>query len=577
MNKLFIKLFLGLLTVVVSAGFFVVTAKAQTAESISSYSTDITINTDSSLNVIETISYDFGSLERHGIFRNIPYKYKARGGTYKLRLSDFAVKDETGADIPFENSKAGGDVVLKIGDPDQTVTGAHIYKIYYTVKRAINYFDDHDELYWNAVGTGWSVPIAKGEAIVRAPAAVTQMTCYTGIEGSTEKNCSIIGGNTQIVNFTTSKPLEAGEGLTVVAGFPAGTISKPTIAQKLWDIFTDNGILLLPILVLGIMLYLWNKYGKDAKRKNSIVAQYEAPDKMSALYVGTLLHNGTKNNDIAAEIIYLAAHGFLNIKRIETQKMWLFKGVDYEFTKLDKSTSELSEQTRLLLEKLFGGSQTAKLSELKTDRIFGAALMKIKADTLKELVKDGYYKANPNTVKALWLGLAIVATVGLSVVLGNLIGYLGVIAVILSGLIVAGFAFIMPARTQKGADTVAHIKGLEEYLTVAEKDRLNFHNAPPKTIQQSPQHFELLLPFAIALGVEAAWAAQFKDLTNAPSWYNDSSGSAFNSVMFANSMNHFSESVESTARAVTTSSSGGSGFSGGGSGGGGGGGGGGSW
>ena len=54
------------------------------------------------------------------------------------------------------------------------------------------------------------------------------------------------------------------------------------------------------------------------------------------------------------------------------------------------------------------------------------------------------------------------------------------------------FGLIMPARTQKGADAFAHIKGLKEYLTVVEKDRLNFHNAPPQTPQQSPQLFELL-------------------------------------------------------------------------------------
>jgi uncharacterized membrane protein len=102
---------------------------------------------------------------------------------------------------------------------------------------------------------------------------------------------------------------------------------------------------------------------------------------------------------------------------------------------------------------------------------------------------------------------------------------------------------------------------------------LQFHNAPEK----NPQHFEALLPFAVALGVEGAWANQFKDLSKAPSWYHDSSGSAFNAAMFSHSMSDFSGSVQSVASSVTSASSGGSGFSGGGAGGGGGGGGGGSW
>src|SRR6476469_5349383 len=98
---------------------------AGTEESVANYVSEITVNQDSSLNVVETISYDFGINQRHGIFRNIPYKYKARGGNFKLRLSDFKVTDEAGQAINFEKSTSGNDVVLKIGDPDKTITGQH--------------------------------------------------------------------------------------------------------------------------------------------------------------------------------------------------------------------------------------------------------------------------------------------------------------------------------------------------------------------------------------------------------------------------------------------------------------------
>ena len=103
----------------------------QYMESIADYSTDITINKDATINVIETINYNFGTIERHGIIRNIPYKYSARGGTFKLRLSNISVTDEKNQPLTFKQSYSGNELSLKIGDADKTITGTHIYKIAY--------------------------------------------------------------------------------------------------------------------------------------------------------------------------------------------------------------------------------------------------------------------------------------------------------------------------------------------------------------------------------------------------------------------------------------------------------------
>ncbi len=136
------------------------------------------------------------------------------------------------------------------------------------------------------------------------------------------------------------------------------------------------------------------------------------------------------------------------------------------------------------------------------------------------------------------------------------------------------FSFVMPAYTQKGAEMKEYILGLKKYMTVAEKDRIEFHNAPDK----NPEIFETLLPFAMVLGVEKLWAKQFEGIYRQnPSWYSDRSNHAFSAVAFTNNLGGFSGSVQSAFAATTTAASGGSGFSGGGSGGGGGGGGGGSW
>ena len=110
--------------------------------------------------------------------------------------------------------------------------------------------------------------------------------------------------------------------------------------------------------------------------------------------------------------------------------------------------------------------------------------------------------------------------------------------------------------------------GLKDYINVAEKDRIAFHNAPEK----NPELFEKLLPFAMALGVEKKWAEQFEGIyTQEPNWYHGGIyGAHFSATSFGSSLSNFSTSSGST---LSSSSSGG----GGGVGGGGGGGGGGSW
>ena len=77
-------------------------------------------------------------------------------------------------------SEVGNLTRIRIGDPDITVTGQHTYVITYSVEGALNHFDDHDELFWNAIGTEWNVPIEHGETIVTAPAGITQVTCFSG-------------------------------------------------------------------------------------------------------------------------------------------------------------------------------------------------------------------------------------------------------------------------------------------------------------------------------------------------------------------------------------------------------------
>ncbi|MFC1608721.1 DUF2207 domain-containing protein [Patescibacteria group bacterium] len=560
MKKIFLSVFF------LVAVFF--PGKIWAAERISSLDVEFQVNQDASVDVSEEIRYDFDEEKKHGIFRNIPVKYQARGGNYSLRLSDISVTDENGNSYNFSKEHSGGDVVLKIGDADKFVTGQKTYVIRYKVKRALNYFEDHDEFYWNAIGDGWEIPIQNIKARVILPEGVSdaRMDCFVGHYGSVE-NCSH-DSSKNVANFFV-RDLSPSEGFTVVAGFPKGTVFEPSQSQKVMGILRDNKIILFPVIVFLVMFFLWRAKGRDPKGRETIIAQFDVPDDLAPMEVGTLVDEKAQNKDLSAQIIHLAIRGYLKIRRIETGM--IFKGKDFELTKLKDEGGLENEFDRELMVGIFENSivgEKVKISDLKNK--FNKHVSDISSAAYSSLVKKGYFSRNPKLIRGVYVGVAA-AVAFFGVFFGSFLGFIGTVSCIVSGLILFIFSFLMPRKTKKGVLVKEHALGLKLYMTVAEKDRMEFHNAPEKDFN----HFEKLLPFAMVLGVTEQWAKQFKDIFEEdPNWYSSGAAGGFFAMDLANDMNSLSTSTKS---ASSQASSGGSGFSGGGSGGGFGGGGGGSW
>jgi SsrA-binding protein len=142
---------------------------------------------NASMMVQEQITYDFGDNQRHGIMRTIPVEF-ARDSTHvrEYPLTDIEVSSPSGAPSDLKVDK-GPVTTLRIGNPDRTVSGVQTYVIRYTVGGVINNFADHQELYWNAIGSEWDVPIASALATVEGPAEVQQVACFEGAQGSTQQ------------------------------------------------------------------------------------------------------------------------------------------------------------------------------------------------------------------------------------------------------------------------------------------------------------------------------------------------------------------------------------------------------
>src|SRR3989454_5260398 len=163
------------------------TAGADEGWVITGFNSEMQIAADSSLLVSEDIRVDFGSLQKHGIFRTIPIQYRYNDTQDRYYDIEVVNVSDGKQPVPFDAYVDNFDEVIKIGDPNRTVTGAQRYVISYRVQGALNRFADHDELFWNVDGDMWPVAKESVTAKVTTPAgAWTELACYQGPSGSRE-------------------------------------------------------------------------------------------------------------------------------------------------------------------------------------------------------------------------------------------------------------------------------------------------------------------------------------------------------------------------------------------------------
>lgn len=563
-----------------------------TQEAVRSFDATITVNTDNSVDVREIITYETGPAAHHGIYRDIyPYSSQDR----KMEINSVVVTDGLGDPFPFTTSNTGGYVRLKIGDPNQTFTGERTYIISYHATRAVGQFDTFDEIYWNVTGNEWNIPIYNITASILLPTGVTaiQSSCYYGPKGATTQ-CSTQNVN-GVYESITPPVLVPGEGVTIAVGFPKGVAIPYTTIDNLSRIWHRFGTWivagLIPLIVLILSLLYWYRYGRDPKGTGVIVPQYDVPDGLTPMEVAGIVSENVSPKNIPAEIIYLATRGYLKISELPEKKFGLFTHTDYQLTQLQEGDDLPIGSSRLLLKSLFrsNGSdplpRKMKLSFLKDSFYKDAA--EVIESVLNALETKGYYrflgrmKAKYRNVATI-LRLAVFSSLFVAYAAAGLTQRLSgetILLFLASGVVSAAIFLLVshfdPAKTVKGVAAKEYLLGLKLYLQIAEKRRIEFHNAP----ERSPEVFEKLLPYAMVLGVSDIWAKEFSDIdTVPPSWYEGETVGQFNTVSFANSLHTFNTSATSSL-GTAPGGGGGLGGSGGGgsSGGGGGGGGGGSW
>lgn len=558
----FIMIFLGL-------GF----ATAARAESIKSFDVTAELTSNRKLIVTENIRYDFEALQKHGIYRVIPEKYARLGAAYRLHLNILEAKVD-GQPVAMEISRWGADVKIRLGAEDVTLTGEHLYTLRYETERALNDFPDEaeTELYWNITGNGWEVPIEAASFRLVGPSIPTKTICYAGPSGSAIKDCTFKTQGSTVTSMTT-RTMYPGDGLTVAVRFSLRDIAPLTFKQIAWNFLTDNLWLGLPFLALIIMYGIWNLKGRDPRGRGTVVAQYEEPRGLRPAELAAMQEEHVSSRAITATLLDLARRGFLKIRweGDPADTGWFKAKPKFTLIKIEDVKGDLLPFESELYQALFEDSDEVKAEEHNAG--FWKGIQAARDLIFQNLKSKKYYANSPARTRAIWLGLAVVVALA-SFFMIVFYGVLFAASGLASAAIVAIFGWVMPRVTREGAVIREEIEGFKLFLSVTEKDRLAFHNAPAKR----PDQFERFLPAAIAFGVEKQWAENFKDLQMQPPSYMEGSNTAWNSLAFAHAIDAWhNQSSSHMYQAPSSAGSGGSGFSGGSSGGGFGGGGGGSW
>ena len=536
------------------------TARASAEELIRSLQLDSVVNEDGTVSITETILYDFGNEQRHGIFRYIPYKKVNQDEkSYVLDIKVEKITDGKGNDYKYTETKSGNDLMIKIGDPNKILSGQHIYVISYVIRGGLTYFETYDEFYWNGVGSGWKIPINFVTATVSFNRNFVEGeldgVCYTGPVGSTDKSCTI-NRLQKGITFAVSR-VNPGEAFTFAVKFPKGYAAvlepiqdNPSIIQliliALAGIVAACFYVFLPIL----LLIKWLREKKHIQETARIVAAWFSPPKTSdgesLTPVETAITADVTAGDkaVPATIISLAQRGYLKITQKESR--------EFVFSKTEKTGDGLFRKYENdIYNAMFSGDIfEISTKELSKKERFGAAGTSVANNAGDYLKKKGVFKSNPVNTSMAYLTLAI-----MSFFVGNV--FLAVVSFILGRK--------SPRRPDSGIQTYSEAVSLKNFL-VSQDPQFDFQD-------QEMMFFERLLPYATAFGVEDVWLKRFKDLysTN-PEWYQ---GDDFTRLAVMNTV--VNNSFHSASASSRSSSGFSSGFSGGSSGGGGGGGGGGSW
>jgi hypothetical protein len=391
--------------------------------------------------------------------------------------------------------------------------GVKEIRLLYSVRNAVRFLHDHDELRWTA-GQGWRGNVGRATLFVQVPpglASAVRTQAYVRGRGLLPVRPTVAGPDR--VWFEPNGQIGQYEQMLVDVAAPKGELKEPAIGTRLGWFLGANTIVLLPLATLAIVLLLRALKRLPERPDYTVVALYEPPQGLTPAEVGVLVDDHLDPRDVTATFLDLAIRGYIRMEPCKPDEGVTFDQHDFKLQLL-RSKNEwqsLAAHERTLLFHTFYGGEWTKLSSLTLR--FYAIVPLMRRQVAQCLRTKGMYWTDPDYALSARITL-LLSFFGIALAVQVLGWYsfasswvLSLLAFMISVAIVFYFGRGITSKTMKGLRAYEQILGFQEFLDSVERDRLE---------RLPAELFEKWLPYAMALGVEHHWARNFEGVATAP-------------------------------------------------------------
>ena len=517
------------------------------AEKIKNYEVSIQINKNGTLTVNEIIDYEFDEKLKHGIYRDIPLNYKKLGFEMDKTFIKMNSIKRNGQPEEYTKKKFFEGIRYRVGSESTYVNSVEKnsrYEFNYTVYNAISKNKGIYQIYYNAIGQFWTVPIENADIIISfennqkiEKDEIERMEVSTGSYGEELNNYEMHDDNGKIIIKSTEE-FSPDTGLTFLLNLKTDKI-KPTFLDRIKILFTINPFFITgPLVLLFLTIYsfvTWLFFGKDPVKK-AIIPEFNIPKGISAMYAAYV--NGTKEprEILSVGVMSLLSKGYIKAEDEEGN------GKNVKYTKVETENGtvkeKLYEEERIVLEALSSG-QDGIFSDSRNLYKSGSKVLNLLSDRYGKVT----YQKNYMFLIPFFLAVPILLFVTFSATnkyffqlldyriilffvpvffsLANLIIILNkkilcfiimIMTLLLSikfGAEIFIFALyymilfivyfmVIGKYTDKGLREKEYLKGMKMYIKTAEENKIQKFN----DVDELVEYFKGILPYAVALGVK---------------------------------------------------------------------------
>lgn len=567
---------------------------------ITAYNVDIEIREDGSYDIDETIDVHFNSSDSHGIYRWLPItqtssyykdgKLVEKNFRAKITNVEYHSSDSSNNTYLVDEFESNGYYFLQMGSSYYVSYGSDLtYSFSYNYDFGDDRETDLDMLYYNIIGTGWDTTISNLTFSITFPKEVSDgFDFYVGRLGESGTNSPDV--EYSFVGLTLSGSyngtLDYGEAVTIFKVLEEGYFEYSK--SYVFDIVLL--VLIVLFIVCAIVLYL------KKRRKSSIVevVEFKAPDGITPTEAGLINDGEVTGDDLSALIVYWASKGYVKVVD-DGKKTTIVKVATDEVVQND-----LKPHERILFNDLFRGErkeveafdlnlsadtgykcknsvikETAKCFDGSADRWF-LALSFFAIALIIIFVFKSYYQSVLRGLDFFiqclmpilsFIGILVIPSLmkyrekwkkwkfGLLLTLDIILIFAPMFALIffteayIDSFGARFYLFLVPILmlviypklenyTEYGKKILGQIRGLKNYIEVAEKDRMEM------LVKDNPSLFFEVLPFAYVLGVSDVYMNKFEDVNIIqPEWYQSNANNWTTLILIHHFMNPIAVSM----------------------------------